>query len=643
MTLLTILMAFAGAQTARAQNEWAKEEHDGIWYMSNSGGGYSVVKPLGNSKYSGHIVIPSIVNGKAVTGIYDAAFGTCTDLLSVSIPSSVTSIGSHAFYGCTSLTTVTIPEDANISYGERAFVDCSSLTSMNIQNGVIGKKTFWDCSGMTSVTFGSGVTSIGEEAFQGCTGLTTLYIPKGDIGQKAFSGCTSLQTVTFGTGVTSIGYGAFHLCKALTSVTIPVTTTTSSEGSFGGSDVTLTIFGTGTETVTDANPIKNGDRMFTKVIIGDGITAIADIAFSGCSRITSVTIGDDVTSIGASAFNKCNRITSVTIGNSVTTVGAEAFRKCTAVTDVYCHANPFETWATPAKDFDAENPPAFHVSDVTAWSMAWPEANVTYVGTLPPLALANDADNSSGIDDMRGQTVDVTLQGRTLYKDGAWNTLCLPFDVVVGSGQMAGATAMTMNAAQSGFDSASDVLFVENPMFSGVTISGTAAGSISFDGGSFRGTYNVMTFDAADPNVVLLEEGSNMLKYAASGDYLGACRAYFVVDPTAVGEGQTGARLTDYILTDYILHLGSLGLLEGSFNQRGDANGDGSISVTDIAVVVNCILQLTNNGGFSKYGADANGDGDITVTDIGVIVDLILGTSGNAASRRLTHDAPEPQ
>jgi len=147
-----------------------------------------------------------------------------------------------------------------------------------------------------------------------------------------------------------------------------------------------------------------------------------------------------------------------------------------------------------------------------------------------------------------------------------------------------------------------------------------------------------MTFDAADPNVVLLEEGSNTLKYAASGDYLGACRAYFVVDPTAAGEGQTGARPTDYIL-----HLGSLGLLEGSFNQRGDANGDGSISVTDIAVVVNCILQLTNNGGFSKYGADANGDGDITVTDIGVIVDLILGTSGNAASRRLTHDAPEPQ
>jgi hypothetical protein len=60
--------------------------------------------------------------------------------------------------------------------------------------------------------------------------------------------------------------------------------------------------------------------------------------------------------------------------------------------------------------------------------------------------------------------------------------------------------------------------------------------------------------------------------------------------------------------------------------QRGDANGDGSISVTDIAVVVNCILQLDNTGGFSEYGADANGDGQVTVTDIGVIVDKILGS-----------------
>ena len=79
---------------------------------------------------------------------------------------------------------------------------------------------------------------------------------------------------------------------------------------------------------------------------------------------------------------------------------------------------------------------------------------------------------------------------------------------------------------------------------------------------------------------------------------------------------------------------------EGS--SRGDANADKSVSVTDIAVVVNEILQITNSGGFLMYGADANGDGDITVTDIGVIVDKILGTKTSANSRKMEQEV-EPQ
>ena len=73
----------------------------------------------------------------------------------------------------------------------------------------------------------------------------------------------------------------------------------------------------------------------------------------------------------------------------------------------------------------------------------------------------------------------------------------------------------------------------------------------------------------------------------------------------------------------------------------GDANGDGNVSVTDIAVVVNCILQLPNTGGFSEFGADANGDGQVTVTDIGVIVDKILGTNGGNARQAYPQPLPK--
>ena len=83
-------------------------------------------------------------------------------------------------------------------------------------------------------------------------------------------------------------------------------------------------------------------------------------------------------------------------------------------------------------------------------------------------------------------------------------------------------------------------------------------------------------------------------------------------------------------------------LLPGeSVPHKGDANGDDEVSVTDIALVVNYILSLGNDG-FNIYGADANGDGQVTVTDIGVIVDMILGNSGGNA-RRMTDDGLEPQ
>ena len=71
----------------------------------------------------------------------------------------------------------------------------------------------------------------------------------------------------------------------------------------------------------------------------------------------------------------------------------------------------------------------------------------------------------------------------------------------------------------------------------------------------------------------------------------------------------------------------------------GDANGDGKITVTDIAVVVNHILSIPNGADFSVIGADANGDGKITVTDIGVIVDMILGNT--AGSRELKGLEPQ--
>lgn len=79
--------------------------------------------------------------------------------------------------------------------------------------------------------------------------------------------------------------------------------------------------------------------------------------------------------------------------------------------------------------------------------------------TSPALALQNEgSDNVSVIEGHEGLIYDVTLNARTLYKDGHWNTLCLPFDVDLTdpTSPLFGATAKTLTGAS--FDVSTGVL-----------------------------------------------------------------------------------------------------------------------------------------------------------------------------------------
>ncbi len=67
-----------------------------------------------------------------------------------------------------------------------------------------------------------------------------------------------------------------------------------------------------------------------------------------------------------------------------------------------------------------------------------------------PIVLADDADNTTAISDAAslGEPCIVRLQGRTLYTDGDWNTLCLPFAVSDFTGTpLEGATVMTLGSS----------------------------------------------------------------------------------------------------------------------------------------------------------------------------------------------------
>jgi hypothetical protein len=75
---------------------------------------------------------------------------------------------------------------------------------------------------------------------------------------------------------------------------------------------------------------------------------------------------------------------------------------------------------------------------------------------------------------------------------------------------------------------------------------------------------------------------------------------------------------------DYAAAAARLATLIDDSTLPGDANGDGSVNITDVAYVIDYI-NGTINSGFVKEAADVNGDGEVNITDVALIIDIING------------------
>ena len=213
------------------------------------------------------VIIPTEIDGVAVTSIDHYAFYQCTSLASVTISNSVTSIGVDAFYACQSLASVNISNSVT-SIAAGAFSDCTSLANVAIPNSVtsISHSVFEGCTSLANIDIPDSVTSIDSSAFQGCTSLVSIDIPNGVgwIGASVFQDCTSLASVYIPNSVTWIGNYAFAGCTSLEGINIP-----------------------------------------------DKVSGIDSSAFSLCTALTTVYLPTSVKTIGNGAFRYCTSISDV--------------------------------------------------------------------------------------------------------------------------------------------------------------------------------------------------------------------------------------------------------------------------------------------------------------------------------------------
>ena len=70
----------------------------------------------------------------------------------------------------------------------------------------------------------------------------------------------------------------------------------------------------------------------------------------------------------------------------------------------------------------------------------------------------------------------------------------------------------------------------------------------------------------------------------------------------------------------------------------GDANCDAQVSIADVSVLIDMLLEGTT-GYFS--GADANQDGEVTIADVSVLIDMLLDGSTNYSYDKALNDLNE--
>ena len=96
-------------------------------------------------------------------------------------------------------------------------------------------------------------------------------------------------------------------------------------------DGTLTISGTGEMTSCSWNDYAN---QVVFVVIEDGVTSIADNAFTSCYNVVSVTLPESLTHIGSCAFSGLSRLANITIPNSVSVMERAVFQDCSSLQNV---------------------------------------------------------------------------------------------------------------------------------------------------------------------------------------------------------------------------------------------------------------------------------------------------------------------
>jgi len=338
------------------------------------------VNSFAEQVFSGSSALRSITfeDDSQITSIPTNCFiGLNIETFSFGANSSVTSIGAGAFGGCSHLLSIIIPSSVTtISADTNMFGGCSSLSSIIFEDGslltVAPDSCFSGLVALSNFSFGanSHLTSLGIGVFGGCSLLQSIIIPSSvttfvadtnngpfsgagfvdinfednsqltEIPEKGFYGLNKLESVTWGqnSSLATINQYAFNNCSVLQSFTVPSSLTSIAAGIFGGCTSLQSIVFEDNSLLTTLpeNCFNNSFTSLQTIIFGlnSSLTTIGASAFTGCSSLLNFIVPDTVTTIGSSAFASCTSLTSFTFPSSLTSLDTYILSDCSNLASI---------------------------------------------------------------------------------------------------------------------------------------------------------------------------------------------------------------------------------------------------------------------------------------------------------------------
>jgi len=281
--------------------------------------------------------IESILVDEGVTALGESAFEGCSNVKSVSLPSTLAEIGAYCFKDCENLITAELPEGITV-IPEKAFSGCYALEAVKIPQTTvsIGDNAFYDCESLQVAILPENLKVLGAGVFQNCLSLQEIIIPErvGRIEARTFMGCDALKEVILPKELVYLGD---YACSA---------------------------------------------TVITEIELPDTLETIGNYAFYWCKDLTKIRIPDSVLNIWENAFGGCDALKEIIFDGSVPGIHNTAFNGVTA--DAYYPENNVSwteetclsyggtlTWRPYLSEAEGEEPKETIASGAVTEHLSW--------------------------------------------------------------------------------------------------------------------------------------------------------------------------------------------------------------------------------------------------------------------------------